>query len=199
MLKLYGAPLTRSSMIQWYLEEVGVPYEYVALDYQSGSFRNPPPDFFAANPMGKTPTLIDGDFSLWESGAILLYLAEKYGKLPDSLEQRALINKWLFFASATLDPFALIDPATFAAEGREQKLDRFLTPINQILEQQTFITGNEFTVADVALGLIFFFMKEYLKLELSAYPAVMSYLQRLAQRPAFQNTLVAQLKAMSEG
>jgi glutathione S-transferase len=149
--------------------------------------------------MGKTPTLIDGDFSLWESGAILLYLAEKYGKVPDSLEQRALINKWLFFASATLDPFALIDPATFAAEGREQKLDRFLTPINQILEQQTFITGNEFTVADVALGLIFFFMKEYLKLELSAYPAVISYLQRLAQRPAFQNTLVAQLKAMSEG
>lgn len=193
MLKLYGATLTRSSMIQWYLEELGVSYEFVALDYQAGKFRNPPPEFFAVNPMGKTPAIADGDFKLWESGAILLYLAEKYGKLPASLEQRAAIAQWVFFANATLAPFVLVDPATFATEGQKLDLPRFLKPINQLLQQQPFITGDEFTVADVELGFVLFFIWEILKINMSAYPAIVSYIQQLLARPAYQKTLGAQM------
>jgi len=59
------------------------------------------PGFLAINPLGKVSAIVDGDFKLWESGAILLYLGEKYGKTP-SLEQRAELSQWVLFANATL-------------------------------------------------------------------------------------------------
>lgn len=69
MLKLYGGARSRASIVQWYLEELGEPYEFVLLDMQSGEHRQP--DFLAINPFGKVPTIVDGDLKLWESGAIL--------------------------------------------------------------------------------------------------------------------------------
>ena len=87
MLKLYGGVRTRAFIVQWYLEELGVPYEFVLLDLEAGEHRQP--EFLAINPMGKVPAIVDGEFPLWESGAILLYIAEKYGQIPDSLERIA--------------------------------------------------------------------------------------------------------------
>jgi glutathione S-transferase len=80
MLKLYGGARSRASIVQWYLEELEVPYEFVKLDMQAGEHLKP--EYLAINPVGKVPAIVDGDFQLWESGAILLYLADKYGKTP---------------------------------------------------------------------------------------------------------------------
>ena len=102
MLKLYGGALTRAFIVEWYLEELAVPYEFVRLDMQTSAHLKP--EFLTINPMGKLPAIEDGNFKLWESGAILLYLAEKYDQLPESLEQRAEISQWIFFANATLIP-----------------------------------------------------------------------------------------------
>ena len=74
ILKLYGGARSRAAIIQWYLEELEIPYEVVLLDMQAGEHLRP--DFLKINPMGKVPAIVDGDFRLWESGAILLYLAE---------------------------------------------------------------------------------------------------------------------------
>jgi len=91
MLKLYGGALSCASIVQWYLEELQVPYEYLLLDMHAEAHKQP--EFLAINPMGRVPAIVDGNFQLWESRAILLYLAEKYDKIPLSLEQRALLTQ----------------------------------------------------------------------------------------------------------
>ena len=90
MLKLYGAAQSRASIVQWYLEEIEVPYEFVMLDLKNGEHRQP--DYLSINPMGKVPAIIDGDLKLWESGAIILYLSEKYGQAPTDLAEKSVIT-----------------------------------------------------------------------------------------------------------
>ena len=63
MLKLYGGARSRASIVQWYLEELEIPYQFVLLDMQAGKHKEP--EFLAINPMGKVPAIIDGDFKLW--------------------------------------------------------------------------------------------------------------------------------------
>ena len=177
MLKLYGGTRTRASIIEWYLQELGIPYEFVLLDMQSGEHLQP--EYLKINPMGKVPALVDGDFQIWESGAILLYLADKYSKTPLSPEERGILSQWIFFANATLGP------GIFFSENREREIPRLLTPLNNIFAQQPFLLGNEFSVADVAVGSILNYFLLLLKLDLSSYPAVLDYIKRISERPAF--------------
>ncbi|MDZ7963046.1 MAG: glutathione S-transferase family protein [Aulosira sp. DedQUE10] len=177
MLKLYGGTRSRASIIEWYLEELGIPYEFVLLDMHSGEHHKP--EYLKINPMGKVPAIVDGDFQIWESGAILLYLADKYGKRPLSLEERGVLSQWVLFANATLGP------GIFGEENREGEMPRLLTPLNHIFQQQPFLLGNEFSVADVAVGSILSYISLLLKLDLSSYPAVLDYIKRMSERPAF--------------
>jgi len=181
MLKLYGGARSRASIVQWYLEELGVPYEFILLDMQAGEHHQSA--FLAINPMGKVPAIVDGDFQLWESGAILFYLAQKYGKMPPSLEEQAKINQWILFGNATLGP------GIFVEASRERETPKLLTPLNQILEKQPFLLGDELSVADVAVGSILAYIPMMLKLDLSEYPAVVDYIKRISERPAFQKAM----------
>ena len=175
---VYAAALR---FVQWYLEELGVSYELIVLDLQNNEQRQP--EYLAINPMGKVPALVDGEFKLWESGAILLYIAEIYGNLSDSPTERARSNQWILFANATLGP------GLFVEASRERELPRLMQPLNQILQTHAFLMGAEFTVADVAVGSMLSYSTIILKLDLSAYPAVVDYIKRLAERPAFQKTI----------
>ncbi|MBZ8180059.1 glutathione S-transferase family protein [Oscillatoria salina] len=181
MLKLYGGSRSRASIVQWYLEEINVPYEYVLLDMQAGEHRQP--EFLAINPFGKVPAIVEGDFKLWESGAILLYLAEKYGKMPDSLEQKAEITQWVLFANATLGV------GIFVEANREREMPKLMSALNHIFEQKPFVLGEEFTVADVAVGSYLAYIPMMLQLDLSDYPAVMDYIKRITQRDPFQKAI----------
>ncbi len=180
MLKLYGGARSRASIVKWYLEELAIPYEFVLLDMQAGEHRQPA--FLEINPVGKVPAIADGDFTLWESGAILLYLAEKYGGLTDP-ETRAIANQWISFANATLGP------GVFVETSREREMPRLMTTLNTILASQPFIMGDTFTVADVAVGAILAYIPIMLKLDLSEYTAVTDYMNRLKERPACQKAL----------
>ncbi|MBE9178258.1 glutathione S-transferase family protein [Oculatella sp. LEGE 06141] len=180
MLKLYGGARSRASIVQWYLEELAVPYEFVMLDMQNGEHLKP--DYLAINPMGKVPAVVDGDVVLWESGAILLYLAEKYGSVATP-EQRAIAAQWTLFANATLGP------GIFVEASRDREMPRLFPPLNQRLEHHPFLLGEEFSVADVAVGSMLAYIPLMLKLDLSAYPAVVNYIQRLSERPAFQKAI----------
>lgn len=182
MLKLYGGARSRASIVQWYLEELGVPYEFVMLDMQAGEHRQP--EFLAINPIGKVPAIVDGDFKLWESGAILLYLDEKYGKTPTSVEQRAELAQWVLFANATLGP------GIFVEANRDREMPLLMTALNQIFERQPFLLG-QFSVADVAVGSILNYIPILLKLDLSEYPAVVNYIKQMAERPAFQKAMAS--------
>lgn len=181
MLKLYGGARSRASIVQWYLEELGIPYEFILLDLQAGEHRQP--EYLAINPIGKVPAIVDGDFQLWESGAILFYLAQKYGNLPSSLEEQAKINQWILFGNATLGP------GIFVEANREREMPKLMTPLNQILAKQPFLLGDELSVVDVAVGSILSYIPIMLKLDLSEYPAVVDYIQRISERPAFQKAI----------
>lgn len=181
MLKLYGGARSRASIVKWYLEEIGVPYEFVMLDMQAAEHLQP--DFLQINPIGKVPAIVDGDFKLWESGAILLYLAQKHGKMPESLEQQAQIVQWVMFANATLGP------GIFVEASRDRETPKLLKPLNEIFEKQPFLMGSEFGVADAAVGSILNYIPMMLKLDLSAYPAVLGYMKRISERPAFQKAI----------
>ncbi len=181
MLKLYGAAQSRASIVHWYLEEIEVPYEFVLLDLKNGEHRQP--DFLSINPMGKVPAIVDEDFKLWESGAIILYLSEKYDPISMSLEEKSLITQWVIFGNSTLAN------GLFLEAQREKEMPRLLMPLNNILEERSFLVGDRFTVADVAVGSLLAYVPIMLKLNFDEYPAISSYVQTLTERPAFQKTI----------
>jgi glutathione S-transferase len=185
MLKLYGGARTRASIVQWYLEELGRPYEYISLNLQAGDHRQP--DYLAINPVGKVPAIVDGDLKLWESGAILLYLADKYDATVETAEQRGELAQWVLFANATFGP------GVFVEASREREMPRLLTMLNQHLETRSFILGDRFSVADVAVGSFIAYMPIMLKIGFDDYPAISAYLKRLMERPAFQKTIGARV------
>lgn len=180
MLKLYGGNRTRATIVRWYLEELGLPYEYISLDLQGGEHRKP--EFLALNPMGKVPTLTDGDYKIWESGAILLYLADKYSQTSANSESRSTLAQWVIFANATL---AL---SIFLEDRRERELPKLLPPLEEILQQQTFLGGDMLTVADIAVASYLHYGRQMASLDLGNYPAVVAYLDRLSKSEAFQTT-----------
>jgi glutathione S-transferase len=180
MLKLYGGAWSRAAIVQWYLEEIGTPYEFVEIDLKANEQLQPA--FLATNPIGKVPAIVDGDLHLWESGAILLYLADQYGGGFASAAERAQTNQWLVFANATLGI------ELFTAE-QPEKIARLLNPLNQRLAEQPLILGAEFSVADVAIASTLSYVQMMLKRDWSAYPAVVDYVVRMAARPAFQTAM----------
>ncbi|MGV0026347.1 glutathione S-transferase family protein [Phormidesmis priestleyi] len=181
MLKLYGGARSRASIVQWYLEELELPYEFVLLDMSVQEHLQP--EFRSINPFGKVPAIVDGDFSLWESGAILLYLAQKYGKEFDSPETQGTIVQWILFANATLGP------GVFVEASREKEFPRLMQPLDELFERQPFVLGDRFTVADVAIGSMLSYIPLMLKLDFSAYPNAVGYVQRMSERPAFAKTI----------
>jgi glutathione S-transferase len=198
MLKLYGGKLSRASIVQWYLEELEIPYEYIQLDMRVEEHKQP--EFLAINPMGRVPAIIDEGFQVWESGAILLYLAEKYTKIA-SLQERTILNQWILFGNSTLSSAILVK------ENLLKEAPSLLTALNQILKQQPFLMGR-FTVADVAVGSILAYIPIMMKMDVSAYPevvgetkqlmskidlnsypALFDYVKRLTARSPFQKSI----------
>jgi glutathione S-transferase len=180
MLKLYGGARSRATIIQWQLEELAIPYEFVMLDMQAGEHRQEA--FLGINPFGKVPAIVDDDIKLWESGAILLYLAQKYSPVKYSPEQQAEFAQWILFANATLGP------GIFVEANREKEMPRLMTGLNGIFEHQPFLMGNEFTVADIAVASILSYIPMLLKIDLSEYTYIAKYMQQMQERPAFAKT-----------
>ncbi|NJL82970.1 MAG: glutathione S-transferase family protein [Chloroflexaceae bacterium] len=188
MIKVYGGAFSRASIVTWYLEELGIPYEFVLLDMKQGEHLKP--DFLAINPMGKVPAIVEGDCKLWESGAIILYLAEKYDNLTD-FNERTLMTQWVLFANSTLST------GIFVETSRDRETPKLMGPLNDLFSQHLYVTGDRFTVADIAVGSVLAYIPIMLKLDLSAYPAVMDYIQRISDRPAFQRTISAKFPAQT--
>src|ERR1700722_6817637 len=103
-MKIYGFPPTRYLSVLWMLRELGVDFEFVHVSLLDGANRRP--EFLALNPAGKLPVLVDGDFVLSESAAIVLYIHKNFhdqGLLPAKLEARAQVNHWLLFTATELE------------------------------------------------------------------------------------------------
>jgi glutathione S-transferase len=178
MIKLYGSGFSRAAIIKWYLEELQIPYEFVIVEIKDGD--NLKPEYVAIHPFSKVPSIDDNGFILWESGAILTYLASKYDPTVNTPEKIATLNQWVLFANSTLSD------GLFAPQYQAKETPHLLGKLNEIFGQQQFLVDETFSVADVAVGSLLGYAPMMIKdFDLSPYPNVISYMQRLKERPGF--------------
>ncbi len=193
MMKLYGFPPTRSIRVLWTLRELGVDFEFVNVNLMAGEHRRP--DFLALNPAGKLPVLVDGDFVLTESVAIVVYLAEKYadkGLLPAELEARAEVNHWLLFAATELEQPLWRMARHTALYPKEKRLSAEVPLARQdfqdmaaVMEEhmrgRQFLVGDSVTVADFVAAYTLDWANEVHLLDASPY--LRGYMERMYARP----------------
>ena len=190
VLKLFGGSRTRASMPLWYMEEKSIDYELVMLDLQAKQHRGA--DFLGINPFGKLPALIDGNILLedgsplvlFESGAILLHLAERYSNDINTPAERALTSQWLLFANATLSI------ALFVPSRREHEFPRLMEVLNRQLEPDRPLVGDRWGVADCAVEAHLCYLPIFFpELDLSPYPVIQALIERTRLCPAYQRSL----------
>ncbi len=195
-MKLYFAPRTRSIRIVWLLEELGLDYELERVE-----FAPPAQRFFnQATPLGRLPTLEDGEVVMCESGAIVEYILERYGegRLAPAIgtPERARFLQGLHFAeSSAFPPIGIVVWLSLyrddAAEHPELLADargRASMGLDFLVEQlgeDDYLLGDGFSAADIMMG---FTLEAATALGLlgDAYPTLTAYLERLRARPAFQ-------------
>jgi glutathione S-transferase len=178
MIKLYGSSFSRASIVKWYLEELDLPYEFVLVELKEGNHFKP--EYTAIHPFSKVPSIDDNGFMLWESGAILTYLASKYDPNIDTPEKAAIINQWVIFANSTLSD------GIFAPQFQAKETPHLLGKLNEILGNQKYLVDETFSAADVAVGSLLGYIPMVFKdFDFSPYPNVVAYMQRLKERPAF--------------
>ncbi len=185
---------TRDLRVQWALEELGLPYRVHPLDHTGGELDSPA--FAAISPFHQVPVIDDGGVVIAETGAILLYLAEKAGVLPADGAGRAAIVQWCFAALTTVEPpiamIQLMDGGGLPA-GAEQRAalvawsHRVLGGLERRLDGRTWIAADAFTVADILLATV---LREIRRTDLLAdYPRLRAYYDRALARPAWQRAL----------
>ena len=193
-MKHYFHPMSRAVTTHWMLAELEAEHEQIVVDLPAGE--NNTPEFRAINPMGKIPVLVDGDVIVTETAAICAYLADKFPQKglapPPKSTQRGLYYRYLFFASATLEPMFSVDqlgvtdyPAQSVGWG---DLDRCMATVQSMVPENNWAMGSQFTAADVVFGgtLDFSIQLGWLK---SPTQEVASYVRRIKDRPLYQQTL----------
>ena len=160
MIKLYYHPSPNPLKVALFLEEAGLPYELVPVDTRKGEQHAP--SFLAINPNGKTPALVDGDVTVFDSNAILLYLAEKTGKfLPrDTPAERAQMYSWLMFVATGIGPYCgqAVHFKFFAPEPKDYAVNRYTFEaerhwrlVNDHLATRQWMLGDVYTLVDMAV------------------------------------------------
>ncbi len=159
MIKFYYHPSPNPAKVALFLEEAGLPYELVPVDTRRGEQFDPA--FVAINPNSKTPAILDGDVRVFDSNAILLYLAEKTGQfLPDDTPQlRAELYSWLMFIATGIGPYSgqAVHFRHFAPKGLDYAVERYLYEahrhygiLDAQLAQGPYMLGAAYTIVDMA-------------------------------------------------
>ena len=186
---------TRDLRIQWALEEMGLPYTVRGWDHTAGETNTP--GFAAISPFNQLPILTDGDLTLSETGAILIHLAEKSGRLiPADADGRAHVIQWTLAALSTVEgpiqPLKLMDMGAMGEPGDVRDFltgwtHRVLDGVNRRLEGRDWIAADDFTIADLLLAAVLRQLRHTDLME--AYPNVKAFYARAMARPAWTRTL----------
>ena len=184
--------------VLWCLAELDLAYERIDAGMAFG--KNDQAEYLAMNPNGRVPTLVDGDFVLWESNSIMRYLSLAYGKgapiYPQEPQRRAAVDRWLDWTLSTLQP---VDRPVFWALVRTPREKRDMVQIqkdadaeaevwtvaDRVLATRSYIEGDAFSIADIALGA---YARRWLGVEgikRPAMPHLDRWFARLAERPGF--------------
>jgi GST-like protein len=190
MIKLYAAHTPNGRKISVMLEECSLRYEIVKLDLAKGEQRTPL--FTAINPNQKIPAIVDGEVTLAESGAILIYLAEKCGRFLPQAQRHATLQ-WLMFQMAHVGPmlgqahhFRLQakEKLPYAIERYEKEAARIYGVLDRELQKRDYLAG-EYTIADIAT---YPWIMRYFNfgVALDDYRALKRWTDRISARPAVQ-------------
>ncbi len=188
-IRLYYHPYSRAAGTLWPLEEAGVPYELEVVDIMKGEQKGP--ELVAKNPMGKIPTLVDGDLVVTEGAAIALYLADRYApaRLAPALDdpKRGTYLRWSFFAPGVIEPAVMAHMSKWEVREVSAGWGNYASMIaaaESAISDKLYVLGDEFSMADVVLGGTLRFMMEFKQIE--AVPVFQAYVDRLNERPAYQ-------------
>ncbi len=193
-----GKGLARDTRVRWALEEVGQPYEVRLVSF--GTMKAP--EHMALNPFGQIPTYEDGDLALFETGAIVFHIAERYaGLFPDDADARARAIMWMFAALNTIEPPVLDLVTARLIEGdrpwREERLplvmDRIRTRLNQLSARlgDAEWLDDGFSAGDLMMVSVLLRLRP--SGMLNEYPGLAAYVARGEARPAYQRAFAAQL------
>jgi glutathione S-transferase len=189
--------VTRDLRTLWTLEELSLPYRIHPLDFARGELKAP--DYLRINPFGKIPSIVDDGFALFESAAIVLYLAEKAGRLiPQDREGRTLAAQWAFAAVSTVEP-ALVElfsidqfsaNEAWAAERRPavvKVVETRLATLEAEFAKRPYLLGDSFSAPDILMSAVLRLV-QHTDL-LAAVPNVAAFKTRCESRPAFRKVL----------
>jgi len=208
MITVYGR--NTSSNVQpvvWLLSELGLPYERVDIGGKFGGTDTP--DYREKNPMGLIPALEDGDVTMFESQAIIRYLAARHGEnyWPTDPIKRAPIDQWMEWAKTTVAPNVVYKVfwqliRTPAAERDQAMIDEAVSALKQImavaekqLTKHDWLAGREMTLADISFGTQLF---RYFTLpfERADLPALAAYYDRLIERPTYAEQVMVSYESL---
>lgn len=186
-LVFYTNPMSRGRIVRWMLEEVGVDYRQVLLDYDTQMKSE---DYLAINPMGKVPTLVHRGEVVTECAAICAYLADAFpeaGLAPEP-SARAAYYRWLFFAAGPLEA-AVMDRILQAEVSRDQErmvgygtYERTVSAMAAGVSAHDYVAGDRFSAADVYVGSHLMWGMEFGSI--TRRPEFEAYVARLVDRPA---------------
>jgi len=197
-MKLYARRTSSNCQkVLWFLGELELKYEFVATGGDAGGLDTI--EYLALNPNGRVPTLLDGDFSVWESHTILRYLAAVHAPerfWSENPADRARVERWMDWSQ---DGFDTAFMAVFWAHWRTPESDRdsrmvrlqldrcrnYMPVLDHALTMSTFVAGNELSLADIPIGAL---MYRYANLDVTddLLPNVARWYDALTQREAFQ-------------
>ncbi len=194
-ITLYTAATPNGWKVSIALEALEIPYQVESVDLTAGDQKNEA--FLALNPNGRIPVIVDharDDFVLFESGAILWYLAERAQQLiPTDVAQRALCHQWLMFQMSAIGPmmgqlnvFRRYFPTQIpqAIERYHNETERLFGVLESILEDKLYIL-DEHSVADIALW-SWIYTHRWSGVDLEAFSHLLSWKRRLRSRPAYR-------------
>jgi len=196
MIKLYGVPVSRAFRPLWMLEELGLEYQNVPTNFVGETHTA---EFLKLNPNGHIPVLVDGETVLWESLAINLYLARKYGAgrlWPASVADEGRAFQWSFWAITEVEapllgvlmhrrvlPKEQRDESVATAQ--EAKLAGPFGVLDGALRGRTYLLGEAFSVADLNVAAVLSWVR-LAGIDLAKWSLAAAWLQRCTERPAYR-------------
>ncbi|OOE81825.1 glutathione S-transferase [Salinivibrio sp. PR6] len=200
MIEFYSAATPNGQKVAIALEEMGLDYQLHSVDLMANEQKQP--DFLAINPNGRIPAIVDkanSDFPVFESGAILLYLAEKTGQfLPSEPKARSQAVQWLMFQMGGVGPMMgqanvfyryFPEKIPAAIERYQKEGRRLLEVVDKQLQQHPYLAGDSYTIADMATW-PWARIHEWSGVDVSGLDALSAWLDKLAARPACQKALL---------
>lgn len=199
MIDLYTSATPNGWKVSILLEELGVPYQLHAISLSKQEQKTP--EYLKLNPNGRIPTIVDrdeGNFAVFESGAILIYLAEKYGRfMPKDVKGRSEVIQWVMFQMGGIGPMQgqanvffryAPEKIPYAIERYQTETKRLYRVLESRLEGREYLCG-EYSIADIA-NWSWVSLHFWAGVDIDDLPNLKAWLERIRARPAVQRGIV---------